>query len=139
VPVAAPKQVLTPRTAAWIVLRRPERRGAENQALLDRLQGQHPLLDTAVKLAEGFAAIVRDRCSDRLDPWLKAAQDGPVAPLCRFARRLLTDEAAMRAAVSLLWSNGQVEGQINRLQDAQAPDVRPGHLEPRRVCQRLFS
>ena len=32
--VAAPKRVLTPRTAAWVVLRRPERRSAEDRALL---------------------------------------------------------------------------------------------------------
>ena len=113
--IAAPKQVLTPRTAAWIVLRRPERRGAENQALLARLREQSPVLDNAVALAEEFAAIMRGRCPERLDPWLKAAQDGPIAALRRFAQRLLTDEAAVRAAVSLPWSNGQVEGQINRL------------------------
>src|SRR3954452_9320926 len=37
--VAAPKRVLTPRTAAWAVLRRPERRSAEDRALLPRCAG----------------------------------------------------------------------------------------------------
>ena len=45
----------------------------------------------------------------------EAAQDGPVAALRRFARRLQADGDAVRAAVSLEWSNGQTEGQINRL------------------------
>ena len=113
--VAAPKRVLTPRTAAWAVLRRPERRSAEDRALLAALRGRSPGLDTAVALAEGFAALVRGRRPERLDPWLKAAQDGPVAGLRRFAKRLLADEGAVRAAVTLGWSNGQTEGQINRL------------------------
>jgi transposase len=68
-----------------------------------------------VVLAEEFAALVRGRELERLHPWLKAAQDGPVAALRRFATRLLADEGAVRAAVSLGWSNGQTEGQINRL------------------------
>ena len=113
--VAAPKRVLTPRTAAWAVLRRPERRSAEDRALLAALRGRSPGLDTAVALAEGFAALVRGRRPELLDPWLKAAQDGPVAGLRRFAKRLLADEGAVRAPVTLGWSNGQTEGQINRL------------------------
>jgi transposase len=48
-------------------------------------------------------------------PSLKAAQDGPVAALRRFAERLQDDGGAVRAAVTLDWSDGQTEGQINRL------------------------
>ena len=33
----------------------------------------------------------------------------------KFAKRLSSDYDAMRAAVTLAWSNGQVEGQVNRL------------------------
>src|SRR4051794_21621355 len=113
--VAAPKRVLTPRTAAWAVLRGPERRSAEDRALLAELRGRSPGLDAAVALAEGFAALVRGRRPELLDPWLKAAQDGPVAGLRRFAKRLLADDGAVRAALTLGWSNGQTEGQINRL------------------------
>ena len=113
--VAAPRRVLTPRTAAWTVLRRPERRGIEGGALLARLRERSPVLDAAVGLAEEFAALVRSRRPELLDPWLKRAQDSATPALRRFAKRLLTDEGAVRAAVSLPWSNGQVEGQINRL------------------------
>ena len=113
--VAAPKQVLTPRTAAWTVLRPPDRRGSEDKALLARLRKTTPALATAVELAEEFAALVRGREPERLDPWLQQAQDSAVPALQRFAKRLLSDYDAVRAAVTLAWSNGQVEGQINRL------------------------
>ena len=83
--------------------------------MLAGLRGHSPDLDAAVGLAEEFAALVRGRAPERLDPWLKAAQDGPVAALRRFAKRLLADQGAVRAAVTLDWSNGQTEGQINRL------------------------
>ncbi len=113
--VAAPKQVLTPRTAAWTVLRPPSRRGDEEGALLAKLREAAPALAAAVELAEEFAALVRGREPGRLDPWLQRAQDSAVPALQRFAKRLSSDYDAVRAAVTLAWSNGQVEGQINRL------------------------
>ena len=37
--VAAPRQVLTPRTAAWIVLRPPDRRDSEEAGLSCDIRG----------------------------------------------------------------------------------------------------
>ncbi len=59
--------------------------------------------------------LVRDRAPDRLDPWLQQAGDSGVRQLRGFAKRLSADGDAVRAAVALDWSNGPVEGQINRL------------------------
>ena len=116
VPVAvAPRRELTPRTVAWTVLRREERRSAQNREMLAELRQYSPELDEAIALAEEFAALVRGRQPERLDPWLQRAQDGTVVSLRRFAKRLSADYEAVRAAVKLGWSNGPVEGQINRL------------------------
>ena len=52
---------------------------------------------------------------DRLDPWLKRARDSTIRQLQSFAKRLQDDYAAVQAAVALAWSNGQTEGQVNRL------------------------
>ena len=112
---AAPRRALTPRTATWLVLRRADKRSAEDQALLACLRQQSPDLEEAVGLAEAFTSLVRDRFPDRLDPWLKRAADGAVQQLQRFAKRLSADYDAVRAALTLAWSNGPVEGQINRL------------------------
>jgi transposase len=111
----APRPELTPRTAAWTVLRREERRSAQDREVLAELRQYNPELDEAIALAEEFAALVRGRKPERLDPWLQRAQDGIVVSLRRFAKRLSADYEAVRAAVKLGWSNGPVEGQINRL------------------------
>jgi transposase len=113
--VATPKQVLTPRTAAWTVLRPLDRRDEEGKVLLAKVRETAPTLAAAVGLAEEFAALVRGRKPEHLDLWLQQAQDSAVPALQRFAKRLLSDYDAVRAAVTLAWSNGQVEGQINRL------------------------
>ena len=68
--VAAPKQVLTPRTAVWTVLRPPDRRGEEEGSLLARLREAAPTLAVAVELTEKFAAMVRGRKPEYLDSWL---------------------------------------------------------------------
>ena len=83
--------------------------------MLARLREAAPPLATAVELAEEFTALVRERKPERLDPWLQRAQDSEVPALQRFAKRLSSDYDTVRAAVTLAWSNGQVEGQINRL------------------------
>ena len=47
-----------------------------------------------------------------LDGWLREAEASALAP---FAAGLRRDEDAVRAALTEPWSNGQVEGQVNRL------------------------
>jgi len=112
---AAPRQVLTPRTITWTVLRRAEKRTTESQALLADLRERSPTLNHAIGLAEAFTALVRGRVPAQLDTWLRQAEESAVPPLQRFATRLRADYAAVHAALSLNWSNGQTEGQINRL------------------------
>jgi transposase len=49
------------------------------------------------------------------DHWLARLRACSVPELRRFATGLLVDHDAVRAAVVMPWSSGQVEGQINRL------------------------
>lgn len=110
-----PERPLTPRTAAWLALRRPERRKAGEAKRLARLRDRDASLAEAVDLAEEFAGLIRARQPERLGPWLARARDGRLPAFRGFARRLGADKAAVRAAAMLPWSTGQVEGQINRL------------------------
>jgi transposase len=73
----------------------------------------------AIALAQDFAELLRERQSDRFDSWLDRATASDVAPLRRFARGLRGDYEAVKACRTLPWSNGPVEGQINRLKMLQ--------------------
>ncbi len=112
---AVRRHTLTPRAAAWLVLRWAGKRSADDQAVLDRVRRHVPRLDEGVTFAEKFTGLVRDGAPGRLDPWLRRAQDRTARHLRGFAKRLANDYDAVRAAVTLAWSNGPVEGQINRL------------------------
>ena len=83
--------------------------------MLAELRRHAPALDEAVALAEAFTGLVRDRAPDGLDPWLQQAENSAVRQLRGFAKRLWAACDAVRAAVTLDWSSGQTEGQINRL------------------------
>ena len=69
----------------------------------------------ALDLAEGFAELIRKRSSATLGEWLARAEAASDPDLRRFAEGIRRDEAAVEAAVTQRWSNGPVEGHINRL------------------------
>ncbi len=62
-----------------------------------------------------FARLVRERQADELDAWLERASASAAPAFRSFAASLRRDEAAVRAGMSLPWSTGPVEGEINRL------------------------
>jgi transposase len=70
---------------------------------------------TMRRLAMRFRAILRRRDPDLLMLWIDDARHCGLHGMKHFARVLLADLDAVRNAVSEPWSNGQVEGQINRL------------------------
>ena len=78
------------------------------------LQASAPV-QHAYHFGQAFLRLVRQRFDKALTPWLTAALDSDITELRQFAKALVQDQAAVRAALSLPWSNGQVEGQVNRL------------------------
>ena len=52
---------------------------------------------------------------ERLDGWLQEASSSNLPELQQFAAGIQRDKAAVQAGLSLPYSNGPVEGHINRL------------------------
>jgi hypothetical protein len=105
----------TPRQATWLVLCQPAHVTAEDPALLDRLRQADPAFAQAIALAHGFAQLLRARQPERLDAWLQQAATSSLAAFRRLAKSFQRDYGAIKAGVTLPWSNGPVEGHINRL------------------------
>jgi transposase len=119
---------LTPRGTAWLVLRRPEPRPPDEEQQLAQLAAQPPELAEAVTLARDFADLVRTRPPERLDGWLARATPSAGATLQRFAPGLRDDYAAVKAGLTLPWSNGPVEGHIKRLTMLKRQRLGRAHL-----------
>ena len=77
-----------------------------------RIETASPALATARELTERFTDMVRNARENALDTWLDEAEE---SLLGAFAPGLRRDQAAVAAALREPWSNGQTEGQINRL------------------------
>lgn len=77
-----------------------------------RIEAALPALTQAQILTDRFTDMVRNAREDALDAWLEEAEE---SLLGAFARGLRQDQAAVAAALREPWSNGQTEGQINRL------------------------
>ena len=56
--------------------------------------------------------MIRKKAHADLDPWLEPARASLVAS---FANGVIKDQAAVSAAITSSWSNGQTEGQITKL------------------------
>jgi len=113
-PAPRPRRV-SARQAAWLLVCPAPQRTAVQQAQVDRLLEASPELARAHTLAQDFGTLIRKRQRAQLDPWLAAALDSKLEEVSSFARGLQQTYAEVAAALELSWSNGQVEGQVNRL------------------------
>jgi transposase len=98
-----------------MLLKAEEEEKAEHRAFAESLCELCPDVGTAAELAREFTRMVRGRCAGALAGWLDAAASSGVAEFKGFAAGLRRNREAVAAALSCEWSNGQTEGQINRL------------------------
>jgi transposase len=101
-----------PRQATWWLLQEPTERDPEHHQFVCAFEQLCPAIAQAAQQAREFAHLVRQHQPDRLSDWLKRTK---ATQLGRFASSLQRDEAAVRAALALPWSNGPVEGHVHRL------------------------
>jgi len=106
---------LSARQAAWLLVRRPEKLKQEEQRSIERLCQQAPTVEVAYDLAQEFIQMVRERQAEPFDGWLQRASASGIAELQSFVVGVERDKAAVVAALSSPYNNGQVEGQVNRL------------------------
>lgn len=108
-----PSRVPSVRQVAFLLTKEdPE----EHQKIyLARLFELNPNLERASLLAKQFIGMVKARQPERLTEWIERADQSGISDLKSFAAGLRKDREAVEAAMTLEWSNGQVEGQINRL------------------------
>jgi transposase len=76
------------------------------------IENNVPALVEARTLVDSFHEMIRTKTAKDLAIWLDRAGDTLIAS---FAKGVAKDEAAVRAAMTLSWSNGQTEGQVTKL------------------------
>jgi transposase len=110
-PIKAPEPP-TPRRAARLLTGELAKLSDEDRRFVTALRERSSTIATAADLIGRFVTMVKDKTHAALDGWRREAE---ASALATFAAGLRRDEDAVRAALSEPWSNGQVEGQVNRL------------------------
>jgi transposase len=105
----------SPRRASWLLVKQEDELTQEDRQALERMkQADEKLVDVYI-LGQRFTKMVRERQPESLLPWLEDATKSGIDALKQFAKGIKQDLAAVTNALSLPWSNGQTEGQVNRL------------------------
>ncbi|WP_206832725.1 transposase, partial [Alicyclobacillus fructus] len=77
----------------------------------DTVSGAHRVIE----LCQAFRELLNKHDAAGLERWVREARTSGIREIEQFSRGLVQDWQAVAAAVTEPWSNGQVEGQVNRL------------------------
>lgn len=101
--------------ATWLIARPDEHLEADERTDLRVLCEACSDLAALHTLAQFFGQIVRKREGHRLDEWMQRVKESHFRDLKRFATSLQRDQKEILAGLTLVYSNGQVEGFVNKL------------------------
>jgi transposase len=106
------QRVPSARTIARLMTIRRDTLSKAETVTVAAIEAGVPALVEAREIIVSFNMMIRRRAVAGLTPWIGRARASLVAS---FGSGVTKDEAAVRAAITLPWSNGQTEGQITRL------------------------
>ncbi len=106
------QKVPSSRTIARLMTTARDHLSRADTVTIAAIEAGVPNLVEARRLIDRFHAMIRKKSEADLDPWIVEASPTLIAS---FASGVTKDKAAIRAAITELWSNGQVEGQITKL------------------------
>jgi transposase len=107
-PAPSPPPRASPRHVAWLLLKQPD----QSRLYVDELVQRSSQIAQCASLSREFFRMVREKDPAAWPAWQSATL---ASPLANFARHLQRDEHAFLAALQQPWSNGPVEGHVQRL------------------------
>lgn len=110
-----PLSTLSVQKATWLFFRKPEDLEEEERKTLQLIRQLSPRVETAYQLVEAFLQMARERRGEQLEAWLKAVEASQLAVFKSFTTSVQKDKDAVLAGLTLPWSNGPLEGHVNRL------------------------
>jgi transposase len=103
------------RTATWLFIRDPKQLTTEKQAELELICQRSETARKTYELTQQFMSMLRLRRGQEFERWLSAVEASQIPELRRFAQGLLKDKSAVVAGLTLSYSNGPVEAQVQKL------------------------
>jgi transposase len=115
-PITDPtRRIPSSRGLAALIMKKPAALDTTEAERIEQLRKADVMLATAINFVQEFAVIVRERQPSRLDDWLERTEQSAIPPLVSFVNGIRRDYVAVKAGITLAYSNGPTEGHINRL------------------------
>lgn len=100
--------------AHWITCKEDQCLEWQKKYLAQLCEGDQEIRE-ANELIQEFTTMLRERKGERFDTWLEKVEQQGIAELRSFAQSLKKDYEAVKAGLTLSWSQGPVEGHVHRL------------------------
>jgi transposase len=104
-----------PSRVSRLLYSHPDKLSRHESKLVNYLCNSSAEVKRSAELARSFRVMMENKQGEALQDWVDQAIASEVRELKGFAKSLLTDFAAVQNAMTYPWSNGQVEGQVNKL------------------------
>jgi transposase len=111
----APLENFSSQRATWLFMCQPDKLNETQQEELTLIRQASPSAETAYCLAQAFMEMIRVHTGHLLDTWLSEVEASHLPELESFAKGIQQDKAAVLAVLTLPWSQGPLEGHVNRL------------------------
>lgn len=113
-PNSEKQQLPVARRLVWVFLHPVEKLETEEVELRQSLLN-HAVLQQGCELVHEFQRMMQKRDTNKFADWLQACENSKIPEFMNLAAGMKKDKDAIKAALSSQWSNGQTEGQVNRL------------------------
>jgi transposase len=105
----------SPRELSWLLCKREADLTSEEKSDLMRLLDSSGEVRLVHQLLQAFLQMLRERRPERLNGWMKEARATGIKELNSFVVGLERDYDAVRAGLTFPWSQGPVEGTVNKI------------------------
>lgn len=108
-------EALSPHESRWLLMRQREKLDQEDQARLDQLLMVSSEVQTVHTLVQSFLEMMCRRQGKHLRAWIEEANKSEIAEMKSFVGGIERDYDAVQAGLTLPWSQGPVEGAVNKI------------------------
>lgn len=100
--------------AHWVTFKEDQRLEWQQKYLTQLCEADQEIREANELILE-FTTMLRERKGELFDAWLEKVEQQGIAELRSFAQSLKKDYEAVKAGLTLSWSQGPVEGHVHRL------------------------
>jgi len=106
---------LSPRELRWLLAKHTQDLTAEEQESLVKLLASSEEIAHLYRFLHSFLQMLRERKPELLNGWMKEVRESHIKELISFVNGIDRDYDAVRAGLTYSWSQGPVEGTVNKI------------------------